>query len=138
MSTNNPMTADEALAVVDTAIEKLQDAGVIANTIRMKDARITFAALVARNAELEQSLVVALESGRGLSRLCTAYRERLETMTADRNALAADNLALRSDLESIRDYDPVGGDEWLTAVALLQKRAADALARTPAKGNDNG
>lgn len=60
------------------------------------------AALVARNADLEQGLASACHAGRGLSSICTEYRKQLEAMTAERDALAAEVGALTSARDAYR------------------------------------
>lgn len=96
----------------------------------------TVAALIARNAELEAQAPSAL---REKLRSC---EEALQAVEADRDALAAENKALREALTKISDLDPAdtsdGFNEWGEAWCFnaSQRIANDALA--PAKENDDG
>jgi len=155
MSTNNPMTADGALAVVDRTFKSAREYRAKNDEVDVFDhhdllndeiaAKDTLEALVARNAELEAERDAAMGNIHDEIAANMAFRdaggalddEDMPTfcarLIAERDAITADNLALREALLTYLDCDrsrDVGGD-------TPARQARAALARTSAATKEN-
>jgi hypothetical protein len=66
---------------------------------------------------------------RAIATVSFGYSEPAETEQHANAKLIAAAPELLSTLEKIRDHEPMGGDEWITAVELLQRWAREAIAK---------
>lgn len=105
------------------------------------------AALISRNAELEAERVerdAVIECKnidiRERDESIKGWADRARKAESERDALAADNLALREVVEATLEAcesDVITNTSDEDAVGVLEDAARCALARTPAKGNDD-
>ena len=138
MSQTTTPSGAEILGALDNAIRPLNRPRKQSEFNELFKARAAVAALIARNAELEAEREVAASIGRMWSKKADQYK-------AERDALAAENKALREALVMFREAKTwVASDSWdgidQRGRELMEEAdvaACAALARTPAKENDD-